>query len=370
MITAKTSFRGHFNGTVDDLIRPFVLKSSTKLDRARGLAVIYLKYDRKFAIRADIAFAQMIHETGYLEYKGDVKPDQNNFAGIGATGGVPGNSFETEGLGVLAQFVHLAWYYYPDHVNSLCSMTYDPRHFGNTHYKYTGDTSIDFLSGQWAVPGKYKQPDGSIITYGGQIAKIANIINGENVVIIEPVIPPKPVVNKDLDIIIQMGHVGRTKGATGTAGEQTFNKALGDEIEKLLKGGPLNYRIMGADNWTTPKPNKATVFFSLHADGSTNTSARGFSMGFKPGTNEVFKEYIAKAYKELCKFNRRRDNYTQGMVKYYSWKHIDCQYTALIEHGFMTNPIERAWMTSHIKEIAKCHVSSILKFFKEVKDIG
>jgi peptidoglycan hydrolase-like protein with peptidoglycan-binding domain len=312
-------------------------------------------------------------------------------------------------------------------------MTYDPRHFGTTHYKYTGDTSIDFLSGKWAVPGKYTQPDGSIITYGGQIAKIASIINGETIVD-DPIIPILkkgdkgievtklqkyliykgyylvadgdfgpiteakvkefqkannlkitgyvdsvtkdkmnnfilPTVNTDLDIIIQMGHIGRTKGSTGTAGEQAFTKALGDEIGKLLKGGRLNYRIMGADNWTVPKPNKATVFLSLHADGSTNTSARGFSMGFKPGTSEVFKEYIAIPYKELCGFSRRKDNYTSGMVKYYSWKHIDCPYTALIEHGFMTNDIERAWITSHIKDIAQCHVSSIKKFFKEVKGI-
>ena len=299
--------------------------------------------------------------------------------------------------------------------------------------------NIDDLSGLYAVPGKYTQPDGTIITYGGQIAKVANLINGvvspidESTqnnetqpilkkgdkgievtklqkyliskgywLIADGIYGPKteakvkefqkannlevtgsvdsatkekmnnfilPVVSTDLDIIIQMGHIGRTKGSTGTAGEQAFTKALGDEIDKLLKGGPLNYRIMGADNWTLPKPNKATVFFSLHADGSPNTSARGFSMGFKPETSEVFKEYIAVPYRELCGFNRRKDNYTKGMVKYYSWKHIDCPYTALIEHGFMTNAIERQWMTTHIKEIAKCHVNSILKFFKEVKNI-
>ena len=35
--------------------------------------------------------SQMCHETGVLEYTGDVKPNQNNFTGIGATGGgLPG----------------------------------------------------------------------------------------------------------------------------------------------------------------------------------------------------------------------------------------------------------------------------------------
>ena len=129
LITEKTAVRGHFLGTENDLIRPFVLKGSGKTDWARRLAPIYLKYDRKFNIRADIAFAQMCHETGMLEFTGIAKPEWNNFAGIGITGPGAVQTFKTEELGVLAQFVHLAWYIYPDHVNSLCSRTYDPRHF-------------------------------------------------------------------------------------------------------------------------------------------------------------------------------------------------------------------------------------------------
>ena len=38
-------------------------------------------------IRWDFAFFQMLLETAYLKYGGDDKPKQNNFAGIGTTGG-------------------------------------------------------------------------------------------------------------------------------------------------------------------------------------------------------------------------------------------------------------------------------------------
>jgi hypothetical protein len=176
MITEKTSFVGRFEGTADDLINQFIRINPSKADRAKRLAPLYIKYGELFNLRADIAWAQMEHETGFLEFKGDVKPGQNNFVGIGATGGVPGNSFATEELGIIAQFAHLAWYYFKDHVNAYCSNKYDPRHFGTTHYKYTGNTSLAFLSGLWAVPGIYKQPDGSVITYSGQIAKLANQI--------------------------------------------------------------------------------------------------------------------------------------------------------------------------------------------------
>ena len=110
----------------------------------------------------------MCHETGFLAYTGDVQPHQNNFAGLGATGGVPGNSFATEELGIIAHYAHLAWYYYPDHINEYCNSQYDPRHFGTGHYKYTGDTSLGFLNGRWA-PGS---------TYTDKIILFANEIFG------------------------------------------------------------------------------------------------------------------------------------------------------------------------------------------------
>jgi len=155
-ITNSTSFIGYTEVTVDQLVKIFEDRNSTKVDWARRIAPIYIKYGKLFNMRADIAWAMMCHETGFLEFTGDVKPDQNNFVGMGATGGgVPGNSFATEELGIIAHYAHLAWYYYPDHVNIYCSLTYDPRHFGNTHYRYTGDTTLGFLNGRWAPGSNY-----------------------------------------------------------------------------------------------------------------------------------------------------------------------------------------------------------------------
>ena len=377
MINEKSVIRGHYLGTEKDLIRPFVLKGSSKTDWARRLASIYLKYDRKFNLRADIAFAQMCHETGMLEFTGIAKPEWNNFAGIGITGLGAIQKFATEGLGVLAHFVHLAWYFFPEHVNTLCARTYDPRHFeepGKHHPKYTGDLTIGFLGGKWAVPG---------ITYAQKIAFYANVINNTLDNSLEdvetPITPTEPVtktppvlssaVTKDrpLDLLLQLGHVGRTTGSTGTKGEQAFNKELGAEMDKLLKLTNLKYRIMGADNWSKPSPDKATIFLALHADGSTNVNARGFSFGFKPNSNEVFKETLAKSYGQLCGFNRRKDNYTIGLTKYYGYKHVDCKYVNIIEHGFLSNKIEHDWLVSHIKDIAKNHVDTIVSFLCGLK---
>ena len=62
-------------------------------------------------IKPEIAFAQAMLETGFLQYGGDVKPDQYNFAGMGATGnGVAGNSFDNVRMGIRAHIQHLKCY--------------------------------------------------------------------------------------------------------------------------------------------------------------------------------------------------------------------------------------------------------------------
>jgi hypothetical protein len=80
-------------------------------DRYHSIIKDYKQHGDKYQVRWDWAFAQALHETGYLQFGGDVKPDQNNFAGIGATGnGVPGDSFATISDGVLGHIQHLACY--------------------------------------------------------------------------------------------------------------------------------------------------------------------------------------------------------------------------------------------------------------------
>ena len=62
-------------------------------------------------VNYDIAFCQMCLETGFLQFDGDVKPDQNNFVGIGAFGnGARGDRFSDRLIGVRAQIQHLKAY--------------------------------------------------------------------------------------------------------------------------------------------------------------------------------------------------------------------------------------------------------------------
>ena len=62
-------------------------------------------------IRPEVVFAQSMNETGWLQFGGDVKIEQFNFAGLGATGGgVAGAQFESVRQGLRAQVQHLKAY--------------------------------------------------------------------------------------------------------------------------------------------------------------------------------------------------------------------------------------------------------------------
>ncbi|MCA9238176.1 MAG: glucosaminidase domain-containing protein [Planctomycetales bacterium] len=75
------------------------------------IAVDYMRHGRDLGIRWDYAFFQMVVETNSLKFTGDVRPSQNNFAGLGATGGgVRGEHFSSVSDGVRAHQQHLMIY--------------------------------------------------------------------------------------------------------------------------------------------------------------------------------------------------------------------------------------------------------------------
>jgi len=72
-------------------------------------AGLYQVAGQSYGVRWDVAVFQSIKETGWFKFGGDVSPAQNNFAGIGASGGgVPGDSFPSPMAGITAQIQNLA----------------------------------------------------------------------------------------------------------------------------------------------------------------------------------------------------------------------------------------------------------------------
>lgn len=135
------------------------------------LVMIYYQEASYEGVRPDLAIAQAIKETGFFNYGGDVVPEQNNYCGLGTTGGgVRGAYFESPRIGIRAQIQHLLAYsterlpIYP---------IVDPRYELLKKYtdKFAKCSSWESLNGNWAVPG---------IGYGESIVRILDSIKSVN----------------------------------------------------------------------------------------------------------------------------------------------------------------------------------------------
>ena len=141
-------------------------RNSSLEPRMEKIAVEYMRRGEELGLRWDYAFFQMAIETSYLTYKreggrrGDVKPSQNNFAGLGATGGgEPGESFKDMPTGVLAHLQHVATYAGDDIDDPVADRTRKIKQWGiGTQLKRKakgGIVTYNDLARRWATGGDY-----------------------------------------------------------------------------------------------------------------------------------------------------------------------------------------------------------------------
>lgn len=142
----ETAIMGKSVATAEQL-NALLLSENPRATGYLHLAKIFLEEGAKEGVRGDGAFCQSMIETGYFKFGGDVRPGQHNYAGLGATGGVPGLSFPDDRTGIRAQIQHLKAYASTETLRHECV---DPR------YKYVKKGcahTFESLSGKWAVPG-------------------------------------------------------------------------------------------------------------------------------------------------------------------------------------------------------------------------
>jgi hypothetical protein len=120
------------------------------------IALHYMRIGQELGVRWDYAFYQMLVETGFLTYRGDVKPHQNNFAGIAATGGgVPGESFPSVAAGVRAHIEHLMVYAGLQVDNPVAERTRKIQSWGimeEWRTTFSGPVTFDRMTRKWS-PG-------------------------------------------------------------------------------------------------------------------------------------------------------------------------------------------------------------------------
>ncbi|ENK0839125.1 N-acetylmuramoyl-L-alanine amidase [Clostridium botulinum] len=124
--SSTTTIMGRAQLTQDQAFNYFRTRNTEKSDQAvKNFISIVWEEANLEGIKPDVVFIQIMKETNFLKFTGDVKESQNNFAGIGATGGgVAGASFKDVRTGVRAVVQHLKAYCSTEALKSSCV---DPR---------------------------------------------------------------------------------------------------------------------------------------------------------------------------------------------------------------------------------------------------
>lgn len=149
---------GKSNVTVEKMVNFFEEKggiypkevlSAGGADTLERFCQMYYEEAVAEGVRPEVAFAQTMVETGWLNYGGDSTIEQYNFAGIGTTGGgVKGESYKDVRTGIRAQIQHLKAYATKEKLNQGCV---------DTRYEYVKKGCAPYV--EWL--GQKENPEGT-----------------------------------------------------------------------------------------------------------------------------------------------------------------------------------------------------------------
>jgi len=150
-------------------------------------------------------------------------------------------------------------------------------------------------------------------------------------------------------LTVQMGHVARTRGATGGPGEQAMARRVATEIRDIAANIPdVVPKIIHADEPTSAYAGDR--FIAVHGDASADGRARGASVGYRNRQGELMAQRWKDLYKRAGWPGRfRDDNYTVALARYYGTGRAVSAgnpHAIITEAGFMTNAADRRWIDS------------------------
>lgn len=162
-------------------------------------------------------------------------------------------------------------------------------------------------------------------------------------------------------LVIQRGHVPRTTGYTGTAGEQEVVTAIAAEAVRI--GPPAGWQLRVIDADEPDYRYRGDAFIALHCDGSTNRAASGASVGYQTPEGEAFAKRWKAAYAAHgWPHGFKADNYTENLRDYYGFRHALAagnRACMVAEHGYLTNATDAAWIRAHITECARAIMAAL-----------
>jgi N-acetylmuramoyl-L-alanine amidase/Putative peptidoglycan binding domain len=174
-------------------------------------------------------------------------------------------------------------------------------------------------------------------------------------------------------VLIQAGHEKPLEpGITGLGanGEVQLTKAIRDALVKLLGHDDRFEAISSPGN--LPDGIRVDAALFLHCDGVENApSAGGFSFGFPTDKGPKHKALAGQIREEFMKLpvghpnGNRADNGTSDASQYYGFRHdrVITGSMCLVEHGFVSNPTEHAWLKAHVGDLAAAEYRALCRHF-------
>lgn len=258
--------------------------------RFETIAAEYRRHGEELGMRWDYAFYQMVVETGGLSFKngnrtGSVRPNQNNFAGLGATGGDAGESFADVSSGVRAHLEHLLIYAGERVEKPVAERTRKVQEWGilkKWQGSIKGPVNFADISQQWA---------GSR-SYGNQIEGVATRFNDEHCNKPDPqpeliaAVEPKPE-KPERTAKVSGAELAKKAIEDGKANED--NRRLGLGAATLGKAAP-SIKILNA-----PKEETAEAFDPPPAAANAKAPPAVVPPISKTATNEKQAQKVASA---------------------------------------------------------------------------
>lgn len=165
-------------------------------------------------------------------------------------------------------------------------------------------------------------------------------------------------------------------GATSAGyNERDTVKTITELVAKILEAQGISVDILPA---TIPPGYEADAFVSIHADGNPDSSIRGFKHAGPrrdySGRSEALVSELYKTYAEST--NLPIDpSVSRRMTAYYAfnwarYEHAVHPFTpsAIVETGFLTNPIDRDFLLNQPERVAAGIATGIINFLEKDSD--
>lgn len=168
------------------------------------------------------------------------------------------------------------------------------------------------------------------------------------------------------------GLAGSSGAVAGGVTETEVNLAVAERVVARLVAAGVEAELLPV---TVPVDYLADAFVTIHADGSSNSGARGYKIAPPrrdfSGRAAALVAALEESYAAATGLPHDTDGVTRRMSGYYAfnWRRYDHAVhpqtpAAIVEMGFLTNGTDRAFIVNEADKVAAGIAEGVLKFLR------